>query len=135
MRWTLLFLLLVFVIGCQVSGEVVKEEVPGISSLTLTTDMPLYHSNEMIHLNANLESMTDINATVRFYGINASRLRIDETIDSVLVKGVNDVSFDYQAPRCYGCAGVKPGTYQIAVDVISGNLTMATASVDVELMQ
>jgi len=138
MKKILLFLVLIFVIGCQVEGNLVSEPatVPSVDSVSLMLDKDLYHSGEIIHIDANVNSeMVLNNVTVRFYGIHASRYRLDNSQIVDLDVGDNKVVLDYKAPPCYGCAGIKPGTYYIKADVIYQEEVLGTASVDIEIRQ
>lgn len=128
MKKIIIFLFLLFVIGC--TTEFIT------SSITLTTDKNLYHSNEVMKITANINSPVELNnATIRFYGIYASRYRLDKTKTVNLQKGQNIVTLEYNAPSCFGCSGIKPGTYKINADIIHNKETLANSSVDIEIRQ
>lgn len=123
-----LLVLLLFVIGCETA------QLLSVGEITLTTDKELYHSGEIIHITANVNSPIILdNATIRFYGIHSRRYRLDQTKTVDLHEGENTITLDYQAPRCYGCAGIKPGTYKISADCMHNGQTLANTSVDIEI--
>ena len=132
MRNIILMLALIFLIGCKAEAI----ETSAINSITLDTDKDIYHSNEIIHLTSKINSQTELNsAEIRFYGIDAGGYRLDHTITQNLNKGDNIITFDYQAPRCYGCAGIKPGTYEITAIISYNHDILATTAVNTELRQ
>jgi hypothetical protein len=139
MKQILFLIALILIAGCTSVAQMQINEpktVPSIEKINLKTDKDLYHSGEIIHIEAKISSeMALSNATVRFYGIYASRYRLDQTKTSDLTIGENIVILDFTAPRCYGCAGISPGTYQISVDVVYGNETLANVTKDIEIRQ
>ncbi|MBW3015788.1 hypothetical protein KY330_05165 [Candidatus Woesearchaeota archaeon] len=131
-------LTLILVVGCQTQAFKLEdtEEPLTVSVISFTTDRELYHSNEVIRMASSISSNRELeNVTVRFYGIMASRNRIDESIVRPLVVGENTLEVEYQAPSCYGCAGVRPGTYQITCEVLNSGELAATRTIDIELRQ
>ena len=132
MRKIILILTLLFLVGCTIEAQ----DTFSIDSVELTTDKDIYHSNEIIQITSNINSPAEIkNATIHFYGIHASRNRLEKTMYQDLTSGENIVTYEFQAPRCYGCAGVKPGTYKINVDVIYNEQVLSTKTIDIELRQ
>jgi len=132
MKILLFFILVIFIFGCGIEGKIVLEP----SSVTLETDKDLYHSGELIKITSTINSPVELkDVKVGFYGIYSRRYRLD-TIKTVnLVEGENKITLDYKAPSCYGCAGIKPGTYSINVDVVYSNQTLGTKTIDVEIRQ
>lgn len=131
-KYILTILTLILLAGCQMQTEL----TPKIGSITLETDKDLYHSNEIIHVTSKVSSQTDLNnITIHFYGIYAGRYRLEHTLQSELKRGENIIIFDYTAPKCYGCAGISPGTYQISADVLYDSKIMSTTTINVELRQ
>lgn len=124
--------MLIFITGCAVEGLESLQQ----PSLTLTTDKELYHSGEVMHISSHIVSSTALNnVSVRFYGIYAGRYRLDQNTVVDLNKGENDIEIDYNAPRCYGCSGIQPGTYSINVAVSYNGEVLANSSVNVEIRQ
>ena len=133
-----LLILLIFIIGCETAQLRAPDEITPVSlaKINLATDKELYHSGEMMHITVNVNSPVSLNnVSVKFYGIHASKYRLDQTKIVDLHEGENIITLGYNAPRCYGCAGISPGTYQISADVIYNEETLATASVDIEIRQ
>jgi len=129
-----LLILLVFLIGCKTEG--LATQIVSIDSISVATDKPLYHSGEMIHITADINSPLELDgADIRFYGIYAKRNRLDQNKIVDLVQGMNQVVLDYEAPSCYGCSGIKPGSYQISVDVVYESEVLATGSIFIEIRQ
>ena len=127
MKLIYLFLFLIFIIGCETEVD---------SSITLETDTDVYHSGEIIHITSQIQSPADINGVlVRFYGIDAGRYRLDETITTNLVKGENTIAFEYTAPSCNTCSGINPGVYNINVDVMDNQETLVSETINIEIRQ
>ena len=139
MKKIILLIVLVLLVGCEkeaVVSEMSLEVVPSANLISLETDKTLYHSGEMIYITAKINSDTELkNITARFYGIHASRYRLDQAKTVDLEKGENIVSLEYNAPRCYGCSGISPGTYHINLDMIHKEDKLASKTVDVEIRQ
>ena len=131
MRKIILLIVLVLIIGCENNADL----SPEIDVIDFGTEKGLYHSGEIMNIFAKIDSNIELeNVSLRFYGIYASRNRLDQIKMVDLKKGENSIDLDYNAPRCYGCSGIKPGTYQINLDVVYGNEKL-TKSVDVEIKQ
>ncbi|MBW2966320.1 hypothetical protein KY342_04420 [Candidatus Woesearchaeota archaeon] len=130
MKKIILFFILILISGCGIQGMTVIEP-----SLTLTTDKEVYHSGEIIHITSIINSPIEANASIKFYGIHASRYRLDQTFPINLNKGKNTVTVDYTSPRCNVCGGIREGTYQISADLIYNNEVYLNSSIDVEIKQ
>lgn len=129
----ILLVLLILALGCERAQLESLEN--SAYSMGASADKELYHSGETITLNAFVESPFDINATLRFYGIYVNRYRLDLTKTVSLNKGENNISFQYKAPNCYGCAGISPGTYEIKADLSYNGEVLAADSLDIEIRQ
>jgi hypothetical protein len=131
-RIILILMLLVFLSGCTMQGKYIHR--PGIASLE--TDKGLYHSGEIINITAGINSPINLeNVKVRFYGIYSRVYRLDNTQTVNLSIGKNTASLEYKAPNCFGCSGIRPGTYQISADLIYGNDVLTTEKTDIEIRQ
>lgn len=132
MNYLILFFLLLLsclMVGCETSQL-------SLVGINLTTDKPIYHSGEIIHIAAEINSPLELsNTTIRFYGIYSGSYRLDETKFVDLNEGVNNITLDYNAPRCYGCSGISPGIYQINADLKYNGEMLMNNSVDVEIQQ
>ena len=125
----LLLILVIFLAGCNIVRT--SEHITG-----LKTDKELYHSGEIIHMTYSIYSKVNLeNVKVRFYGINATKYRLDQIKLVNITIGNNTINFDYVAPKCYGCAGIKPGMYNISAEVSYSNRTLTTVSKEIEIKQ
>jgi hypothetical protein len=141
----LLFVIIaaVFAIGCEEQkakmsiADVQSAEVPSISNFNLVLDKEVYHSGEVMKINGYLESSSRIeNVSVRFFGINArNSYALDNTRQINISEGKNLILFDYKAPPCNTCAGIKAGIYKINAEIVYENNTIANATADVEIQQ
>jgi len=130
----LILIILIFLAGCTIQGKVIQS--PSLEILSLKTDKDLYHSGEIINITADVSSPVNLdNVKVRFYGIYSRTYRLDKTETISPNQGENTITTAYTAPRCYGCSGISPGTYQISVDVVYNNQTLASSSKDIEIRQ
>ncbi len=122
--------MLVFFIGCCSDC---KETVNGVS---LTTDRDLYHSGENMHISASIDANTAIdNVSLRFYGIFSKIYRLERSEIADLSKGSNEIRIQYEAPSCYGCAGIRPGTYNINLDIAYMGKSIGNATRSIEIRQ
>ncbi len=104
--------------------------------ISLSTDKETYHSNEHMDIAVTIDSPAILRGVgVRVYGIKARTDRLDKTEKINLTIGVNTITFSYKTPRCTGCAGIRPGTYQINVDLIYNNDFIARATKNVDIRQ
>ncbi|MBN2013572.1 MAG: hypothetical protein JW778_00180 [Candidatus Altiarchaeota archaeon] len=104
-------------------------------NISLSTDKDVYHSNELMSINVVVDSSHDLDVLLRIYGISAGYYRIDKTESMALLRGLNQKSFSYQTPRCYGCAGIQPGSYNVNVDVIYNSEVIASSTTEIEMQQ
>ena len=56
--------LLILFIGCQSQAIL---EAPSIDIVTLSTDKPLYHSNELIKITSIINTNSVFNVSIRFF--------------------------------------------------------------------
>jgi hypothetical protein len=107
---------------------------PGLL-ISLSTDKPLYHSNEVMKIDVGVVSMNQMNVQLKVYGIYASRNRLDNVQDVNIIAGENKFSVDYTAPSCNTCSGIKAGNYSITAELVSGNKSLAKVVKNVEIQQ
>jgi hypothetical protein len=89
-----------------------------VSSLSLKTDRPLYHSRETMWINLTVESKEGGVADIYAHGIESrGRERLVIRTRETLQPGVNQLAIKYQTPPCTGCAGINPGGYEITTEV------------------
>lgn len=83
-----------------------------------------------------MDSSDDLGGVkIKIYGIKSGYYRIDKTEELELEKGLNEKTFSYQTPGCYGCAGIKPGLYNITVDLLYNEEVIASATTEIEMQQ
>lgn len=125
----ILLIILILIAGCSVQpAQEINFETIEVYDVNLTADKDLYHSGEVIHLEAKVDIP---DATVKFYGIHSKRNRLDQTVE--LVNGL--AVLDYNAPRCNSCSGIREGIYQITADVYSNEEKIGTKTIDIEIKQ
>lgn len=100
--------------------------------IILSTDKETYHSNELMNITATINSSDEVRGVdIRVYGINAGFHRLDKTGGINLDQGVNTRTFTYKTPRCYGCAGISPGTYRINAELVYNGEIIASSTIEV----
>ena len=91
-------------------------------SLNISTDKGVYHSSELVNINAAIYSNANVSdATVRVKGING---RLNKERRLILSEGANELSFTYKLPKCNVCGGIRVGMYNLTCEVIYGNVTV-----------
>ncbi|MEA3255524.1 MAG: hypothetical protein U9Q22_06785 [Candidatus Altiarchaeota archaeon] len=104
--------------------------------IILSTDKETYHSNELMNITATINSSDEVRGVdIRVYGINAGFHRLNKTGGMNLDQGVNTRTVTYRTPRCYGCAGITPGTYMINADLVYNDKVVASSTIDVEIVR
>jgi len=125
-----LFLVL-FISGCgsQRSGL----------NVSLSTNEYIYHSADEMRLNTTIfcsmcpEHPENVAITVRGILDRRGNYRIKEDRQVILNSEKNNEEFVFLMPRCYGCAGVSPGKYNIRVDIIKNKTKIWNGSVEIYL--
>lgn len=118
---------LVFVSGC-----VEQSEGLGVSLSDISVDKEVYHSAEVMNLSMVVYSDFDLkNVSVKIEGING-RLNQEKVLN--LSKGMNEVSFSYQLPKCNVCGGIKEGNYTLNCKVIYENVVVKGSRI-ISIMQ
>ncbi len=122
--------------------QIVEEEVVSYSEIKkmfkylnvkVEVDKKLYHSGENILTKVTINSPFAIpDVYLRVYGIYANRNRIEEYRQVSINEGDNTFEFTFTTPKCYGCAGISPGMYDIAVDVAP---IVSTGKTEIEVQQ
>lgn len=105
---------------------------------SVATDKDLYHSNEVMHITMVVESPAGVtNATFVITGIrdNNGRERLSHNLTTGLLRGSNNVTYDYQLPPCSGCAGLSPGDYQFNVTIFEDGVVSNTVNHTVRIEQ
>lgn len=116
----------------QITVENTEPEI----SIALSTDKELYHSNEIMKVTVDIECNIQVrNATLRVYGIHASRYRLDKNQAVNLEPGNNTVVIDYKTPSCNRCSGIRPGTYEVSAELSYGGIGAAKATKNIEIQQ
>jgi len=131
------YLILLFFLLTACTAQITETEtIPQFDKLILTTDNQLYHSGDMINIDLNIYAYEDIpDAEIRFYGIHASRNRLDHSQIVDLKQGANTISHNFQAPSCNSCSGIKEGTYQITSELIQNTKLLAEKTTSIEIKQ
>jgi hypothetical protein len=86
--------------------------------VSVSTDKPLYHSNEVMDITIDVRSTGVMNnATLHFTGIENlyGDTLLKDMIPVNLSPGTNTISYKHQLPTCSHCAGLDPGDYQFNV--------------------
>jgi len=108
-------------------------------SITVLTDKEVYHSNEEMEIKVLIETTEELpDSEIYLYGIDTGgvrgpRLEIEE--DAEIKVGSTALSFEYTTPKCYGCAGISEGLYNINVELTDENGTIANATTEVEILK
>ena len=127
-------LIILIIIGLALIPGCVTEQEEGIaiSLKNLSTDKVLYHSSENVNFTAMIYSESDLkNVTIIATGING---RLNEKKILNLKTGINEVSFNYNLPKCNVCGGISAGNYSLNCDVIYKNIT-AEKSIAINIQQ
>lgn len=105
---------------------------------SVTTDKPLYHSNEVMMLKVLVNSTGYTNDTyLKIEGIMDSygQTRLSHVIQANLTPGTNMFPYDFHLPSCSKCSGLDPGVYPVNVTLAKNGTIISNLSVMVSLEQ
>jgi hypothetical protein len=106
------------------------------ATVEITADKPLYYSNQLMTFTVSVNSSDNLTySKISLRGIMAGYYRIDEDNTVNLSKGVNTLSFQYRAPKCYGCSGILPGKYNVSVELAYYGRTIGADTTRIEMKQ
>ncbi len=107
-------------------------------SMSIATDTEIYHSGEYMEARVSTASNRDMeSAIIKFYGIQ-NRVGSYEVNEEQIVKikaPGKETTFLVTMPRCYGCAGVEPGAYEMTVELIYNNQIISSSTKTIELVK
>lgn len=119
--------ILVFIFGCAVQTNEECQELTQIAFSNITTDKPVYHSSEVMNLSMIIYSESEIeNVSVKANGING-RFSEEKLLD--LNKGMNEIIFTYQLPRCNVCGGISAGDYNLSFTISYKNISIEDSKI------
>ncbi len=105
-------------------------------TLSVSADKQVYHSGDKINISVSIESSVFLEDTiVKVYGIHAGEDRISDTQDVVIYPGKRELSFAFTTPRCYGCAGISPGVYNLSVEIVNAGNLLKSRTINVRIEQ
>jgi hypothetical protein len=106
------------------------------ATVEITADKSLYYSNQLMTFTVLVNSSDNLSySKMSLRGIMAGYYRIDEDNTVNLSKGVNTLSFQYRAPKCYGCSGILPGKYNVSVELAYYGRTIGADTIRIEMKQ
>ncbi len=134
----IMFFAAITIAGCSNQNNFAYEfnENVEVEIISFESDKESYGSNEKINFNANVISSSDIdNIKLEVNGIkpyNKNYIQVAKIHN--LTKGDNNIKFSAKTPSCTsGCGGVRPGSYDINIEVFSGDELMANETLAIEL--
>ena len=119
---------LFWMVAVMVASGCVAEQNEGVMadesirvSLNISTDKGVYHSSELLNINAAIYSNANVSdVTVTVKGING---RLDKEGSLNLSEGANELSFTYKLPKCNSCGGIRAGIYNLSCELMYENVT------------
>jgi hypothetical protein len=108
-----------------------EPKAPKITSLSVSTERPVYYSREKINIKNEIAADGEIlGVLVHVYGIETTRRTqlLDQNLQVNLSDGTNLANFTLDLPYCSYCSGMPPGTYYIYASALKENQTLASAN-------
>lgn len=105
-------------------------------SMSILTDTETYHSGEFMEARVSTACDKDLDsAIVKIYGIKDKfgKYNINEEKIVQINSPGNETVFLVRMPRCYGCAGISPGEYEVTAELIYDNMAIGNASKTITL--
>ncbi len=145
-------LLIVLLSGCIEKGpEMTTTTTQGIVETTttlavvlpqrdfevlLSLDKEVYYSNEEMNISVKVLSSEEVEgARINLLGIYSTRERLNRKRIVELQEGENEFYFSYTTPRCYGCAGISQGFYNITSELEYMGKVRASSTLEVEIRE
>lgn len=114
---------------------IIMDEKP-VVSMSIQTDTEVYHSGEFMEAKIYTACNRDIDSAVlRIYGVKdrSGKYRVNEERIVEISPPGNETAFMVRMPQCYGCAGIEPGEYEIACELIYGDGVIGNATKTIKL--
>ncbi|GEM_PF-431114 len=109
-----------------------------VSISSFQTDKDLYHSNEIMKIQVNLSSKSNLDDTdVAVHGIKDryGDLHLNKNSTLNLISGSNTVIFEYELPTCSRCTGIDPGDYPLNLTITRNGVQLTSGEHIVRLEQ
>lgn len=138
-KLVLFLVLLVFVLSAAsyMTGYIAIEIPKEMKiSMSILTDTETYHSGEYMEARVFTACNNDLDSViVRIYGIKDKfgKYRINEEKVVRINSPGNETVFLVTVPRCYGCAGIEPGEYDVTAELIYGGEVVGNTSKTITL--
>ncbi|UCD07302.1 MAG: hypothetical protein JSW41_05785 [Candidatus Aenigmatarchaeota archaeon] len=134
-------ILLVFVLSAAsyMTGFITIESSEGMKiSMSILTDTETYHSGEFMEARVSTACDKDLDSViVKIYGIKDrfGKYNINEEKIVQINSPGNETVFLVRMPRCYGCAGISPGEYEVTAELIYNNIVVGNTSKTITLVK
>ncbi|MEA2054265.1 MAG: hypothetical protein U9O96_03995 [Candidatus Thermoplasmatota archaeon] len=118
------------------SGCILYSHTSSTKIVSITPDKTVYHSGDRMTLYITLKSSDIIkNVTVNATGLEnrIGQILLHESKVTNLVKGINNVTFEYTLPSCSPCNKLDPGTYPIDVTISYDGKIIAQSTENIQL--
>jgi len=115
---------------------VYKIQEEPIISMSILTDTEIYQSGEYMEARVSTACNKDLDSVIiRFYGIKdrSGRYRINEEMVVQINSPGNETVFLVKMPKCYGCAGISPGEYEMTTELVYDDEILGNASKTITL--
>ena len=124
------------VILLLLSGCISHSHISSVKIVSITPNKTVYHSGELMKLNITLKASSALdNITINITGLEnkIGQIILNKYIVVRLVKGINNLIFEYTMPSCSSCKKLDLGTYPINVTVSYNGKIIAKGTKDIQL--
>ncbi len=137
--FVLILLMFVLSAASYMTGFITIESSEGMKiSMSILTDTETYHSGEFMEARVSTACDKDLDsAIVKIYGIKDKfgKYNINEEKIVQINSPGNETVFLVRMPRCYGCAGISPGEYEVKAELIYNNIVVGNTSKTITLVK
>jgi hypothetical protein len=129
-------------------GEILESDDAGTESpydmkgqnVTLSIELngDVFYSEDLMIINVTVDSVQDYDEELRLRvdGIHAGPFqKLSEYEDFFLDAGTMNIIFEYDVPRCYGCSGIDPGTYNMTAILSLKKEVLASDFIEFEIAE
>ena len=117
--------------------EIPEERGENIT-LSIELNEDIFYSEDLMIINITVDSALELDDEVRLRvdGIQAGPFKkLGDYEDFFLDVGTENIIFEYDVPRCYGCSGIDPGIYNMTATLSRKKNIIASDFIEFEIAE
>ena len=134
----MVIIIAIIILAVAILGMYSMSRPAAADVVSVTTDKPLYHSNEVMQIEITVSSTApEKDATIKIDGFTDSygQTRLSHIMNASLSPGSNIFTYSYNLPPCSKCAGLEPGQYPVNVTLRKNGTPVSEKTIMIDLEQ